>query len=140
MSICWTKQIWRNIALHHLFTYITYITIIHATSVQSIIEYIVTAAYLLEKIHNYNINFKTITFWSKYENIIYNNASSSDDDGFFFLQTHLLSSQDVNWWSGVDYCDVYISCLDSHSDGTHSLQRIHCWESDAVLHFSKPFP
>ncbi len=25
-------------------------------------------------------------------------------------------------WSGVDYCDVFISCLDSHSDGTHSLQ------------------
>ncbi len=27
----------------------------------------------------------------------------------------------------VDYCDVFISCLDSHSDGTHSLQRIHWW-------------
>ncbi len=27
-------------------------------------------------------------------------------------------------WRGllVDYCDVFISCLDSHSDGTHSLQ------------------
>ncbi len=24
----------------------------------------------------------------------------------------------------VDYCDVFISCLVSHSDGTHSLQRI----------------
>ncbi len=25
-------------------------------------------------------------------------------------------------WCGllVDYCDVFISCLDSHSDGTHS--------------------
>ncbi len=42
-------------------------------------------------------------------------------------------------WSGllVDYCDVFISCLDSHSDGTHSLQSIHCWDSDAMLHFSK---
>ncbi len=42
-------------------------------------------------------------------------------------------------WSGLplDYCDVFISCLDSHSDGTHSLQRIHCWDSDAMLHFSK---
>ncbi len=29
-------------------------------------------------------------------------------------------------WSGVDCCDVFISCLDSHSDGTHSQQRIHC--------------
>ncbi len=25
----------------------------------------------------------------------------------------------------VYYCDVFISCLDSHSDGTHSLQSIH---------------
>ncbi len=42
-------------------------------------------------------------------------------------------------WCGllVDYCDVFISCLDSHSDGTHSLQRIHCWDSDVKLHFSK---
>ncbi len=40
-------------------------------------------------------------------------------------------------WSGVDYCDVFISCLDSHSDGTHSLQSIHWWASDAVRHFSK---
>ncbi len=33
-------------------------------------------------------------------------------------------------WCGllVDYCDVFISCLDSHSDGTHSLQSIHCWD------------
>ncbi len=36
----------------------------------------------------------------------------------------------------VDYCDVFISCLDSHSDGTHSLQRIHCWASDVKLNFS----
>ncbi len=42
-------------------------------------------------------------------------------------------------WCGflVDYCDVFISCLDSHSDGTHSLQSIHCWDSDTMLHFSK---
>ncbi len=33
--------------------------------------------------------------------------------------------------------DVFISCLDSHSDGTHSLQTIHWWASDAMLHFSK---
>ncbi len=40
-------------------------------------------------------------------------------------------------WSGVDYCDVFISCLDSQSDGTHSLQSIHCWDTDAGTHFSK---
>jgi len=37
----------------------------------------------------------------------------------------------------VDYCDVFISCLDAHSDGTHSLQRIYCWDTDAVTHFYK---
>ncbi len=37
----------------------------------------------------------------------------------------------------VDYCDVFISCLDSHSDGTHSLQRFCCWLRDVMLHFSK---
>ncbi len=43
-------------------------------------------------------------------------------------------------WCGllVDYCDVFITCLDSHSDGTHSLQSIHCWDTDAETHFYKP--
>ncbi len=40
----------------------------------------------------------------------------------------------------VDYCDVFISCLDSHSDGTHSLLRIHWWASDVMLNFSKSVP
>ncbi len=42
-------------------------------------------------------------------------------------------------WCGLllDYCDVFISCLDSHSDGTHSLQRIHWWASDVMQNFSK---
>ncbi len=35
------------------------------------------------------------------------------------------------------YCDVFISCLDSHSDGTHSLQRMHWSASDVMLNFSK---
>ncbi len=57
----------------------------------------------------------------------------------FLTNTQVLSSQDINWWTGVVWttCDVFISCLDSHSDGTHSLQRIHWWASDAMLHFSK---
>ncbi len=38
----------------------------------------------------------------------------------------------------VDYCDTFISCLTSHSDGTHSLQRIHWWASDAMLNLSEP--
>ncbi len=35
---------------------------------------------------------------------------------------------------------VFISCLDSHSDGTHSLKRIHWWASDVMLKFSKSVP
>ncbi len=31
----------------------------------------------------------------------------------------------------MENCDVFISRLDSHSDGTHSLQRIHWWASEA---------
>ncbi len=37
----------------------------------------------------------------------------------------------------VNYCDAFISCLDSHSDGTHSLQRIHWGASDEMLNFYK---
>ncbi len=41
-------------------------------------------------------------------------------------------------WRGVDYLwIIVISCLDSHSDGTHSLQSIHWYASDVMLHFSK---
>ncbi len=57
------------------------------------------------------------------------------------------TSQDVNWWTGVNwnigallvnYVDACISCLDSHSDGTHSQQQTHCY--DVMLHFSKYVP
>ncbi len=37
----------------------------------------------------------------------------------------------------LDYCDAFISCLDSHSDGTHSLERIHKWACDVMLNVSK---
>ncbi len=42
----------------------------------------------------------------------------------FWLQKMFIDGLE---WCGllVDYCDVFIGCLDSHSDGTHSLQRIH---------------
>ncbi len=39
----------------------------------------------------------------------------------------------------VDYCDDFIICLISYSDGTHSLQRIQWWMSDVVLNFSNRF-
>jgi len=37
----------------------------------------------------------------------------------------------------VDYCDAFISCLDSHSDGTRSLSWVHWWGSDVMIHFSR---
>ncbi len=43
----------------------------------------------------------------------------------FFLHKMLTDGLDLCGLL-VDYCDVFISCLDSHSDGTHSLQSIHC--------------
>ncbi len=59
------------------------------------------------------------------------------------------TSQDVNWGTGVhqldylvhylaNYVDAFISCLDSHSDGTHSQQQTHCY--DVMLNFSKYVP
>ncbi len=39
----------------------------------------------------------------------------------------------------VDYCDAFIRCLDSHSEGTHSLQKIHWWVSE-VIELSKSVP
>ncbi len=51
--------------------------------------------------------------------------------------THLFILENVNWWTGVVWIIVmFYQLLDSHSDGTHSLQSIHCWDTDAVLHFS----
>ncbi len=44
----------------------------------------------------------------------------------FIINTKLFTRRFLMDWSGVDYCDVFISCLDSHSDGTHSL-RMQNW-------------
>ncbi len=59
--------------------------------------------------------------------------------------TQLFSSQDVNWVDrsspiGWTVCItrglfVFISCLDSHFEGAHSLLRIHWWASDVMLNF-----
>ncbi len=46
----------------------------------------------------------------------------------------------LEWCGLLVDCDVFICCLDSHSDGTHSLQSIHWWENPAMLNFSKSFP
>ncbi len=52
-------------------------------------------------------------------------------NGGCFLQKHSFSIpktlvDGLKWCELLmDHCDVFISRLDSHSDGTHSLQRIH---------------
>ncbi len=60
-------------------------------------------------------------------------------DGFVFYKytAFCFTLTDGLKWCGllVDYCDVFISCLDSHSYGTHSLQRIHWWASDGMHTF-----
>ncbi len=37
----------------------------------------------------------------------------------------------------LEFCDVFNSCLNSGSHGTHSVQRIHWCASDIMLHFYK---
>ncbi len=58
------------------------------------------------------------------------------------LQTQLSTLKDVNWCTRVMWIIMMflISCLNSHSDGTHSLQRILWWTSDVLLNFSKSIP
>ncbi len=61
--------------------------------------------------------------------------------GWILIRDFLLVSQDINWWTGVVWIIVmFLSAAWIHSDGTHSLQSIHLWESDAMLHFSKNLP
>ncbi len=52
------------------------------------------------------------------------------------------ASQDANrlLQSGDDYLWIivmFLSAVWTHSDGTHSLQRIHCWAGDVMLNWSK---
>ncbi len=64
----------------------------------------------------------------------------------FLTNMQRLASQDEYLdgleWCGlfVDYCDIFISCLDSHPDGTHSLQWTHWRASDVMLDSSKSVP
>ncbi len=63
-----------------------------------------------------------------------NDGFVSYKHAYVSLHKMLIDGQE---WCGllVDYCDVFIRCLDSHSDGTHSLQRIH-WIANDVMPIS----
>ncbi len=60
----------------------------------------------------------------------------------FLINLQLFTSQDSNWWTGVMWITCgslwcFISCLNSHSDGTHSLQRINLQTRDVMLNYLK---
>uniref|UniRef100_A0A9J7Z141 Growth arrest specific 7 n=1 Tax=Cyprinus carpio carpio TaxID=630221 RepID=A0A9J7Z141_CYPCA len=58
--------------------------------------------------------------------------------GSFWLHKTLTDGLE---WCGllVDHCDVFISCLDSHSDGTHSLQIVNGFHGNgSPLHQTEP--
>ncbi len=102
-------------------------------------------------------------FWLKYESSNYNIAFSSEkvilsESGEYAQIKHCLQVKTVLnkicWWilmwednrgwtfsleEELWIMGLYFGqrCLDSHSDGTHSQQRINWWASDAMLNFSK---
>ncbi len=52
--------------------------------------------------------------------------------------TKHFTSQDVSWWTGVVWIIImFLSAVWTHSDGTHSLQRIYWWASDVIIYYSK---
>ncbi len=60
-------------------------------------------------------------------------VQTADKNSLLLTNMQLFTLQDIN-----DELESFgLLCLDSHSDGTHSLQRIHWWASDAMLHFYK---
>ncbi len=59
-----------------------------------------------------------LTFETKATNWMLNDAFVSfKRAGFVFSRCSLMV------WSGVGYCDVFISCLDSHSDVSPNLKK-----------------
>ncbi len=87
-----------------------------------------------KQIHYWGILMLNCCFWPKYHSISHN--------VYFSKKVLLLVSPRIKiYWHtclepvwAVFTCKqclhrslFFISCLNSHSDGTHSLQRIHCW-------------
>ncbi len=64
--------------------------------------------------------------WFKVKNI----------DGFAYYK-QLFVSQDINWWSGVDYLWILTYCFYQMFELFILTSPIHWWASDAFLHFSK---
>ncbi len=66
------------------------------------------------------IQTRLLFHWKKQYYVLWTCISAGSDclklkclDGFVSFKQQFFISQDINWWTGVDYCDVFISCLDS---------------------------
>ncbi len=96
-------------------------------------------------------------FWCERQQMIFTGGSVIMHYGLIFcLEVRTWNKKNLKWWicffqtcifsllktltDGLEWCGLlwcFYQCLDSHSDGTHSLLSIHWWDTDAMLHFSK---
>ncbi len=112
-----SEQIWRNSALHHLLTSVSSAVngcrqnefVNCAWSVHISLLSLIRYIFLLEKA------------------ILYRGHNF-----FFFLNTFKMEYSFL--WMIIL---IFVSAVWTHSDGTHSLQRMHCWASNLMLYFSK---
>ncbi len=141
-----SENIWRNLALHHLFTIGSStvngcrqnekhenITIIHTSPVHKLMYCEVKSCMLVRNkfifVRSRFLSwFKQDDFFTGESNIMdyvigrSNGLKLKSSWWLCFLQTHSFLIDDLELCGLlVDHCDVFISCLDSHSDGTHSL-------------------
>ncbi len=56
------------------------------------------------------------------------------------LTNHISLHKILTDKTGVVWIVVMFLSVWTHSDGTHSLKRIHWWTSDVKLNYSKPVP
>ncbi len=73
-------------------------------------------------------------FQLKYESSVHNIAFSRTSEKVASSESGVKYAQ-IKYCLLVDHANVFISCLNSHSDGTHSLQRINWLASDIMLNF-----
>ncbi len=95
------------------------------------------SVYISLQIHQTTFSLEKAILWIKDCSILEKVLKLMD---WFLSNMLLFASQDVNWWMGVVRItrSPLILITTAHSDGTHSLQRIHWWASVVVLNFSKP--
>ncbi len=135
-----SKQIWRNLALHHLLT-----------NGSCVVNGCRQNTWQLKKIYIYTTrnphdsNLSINILWNEKLCISLEKAILWIEDLHFsqkqpFEVKNILMDLFLTNTQLFAYCNVFISCLDFDSDGTHSPQMIHWWASDVMLNFSKSAP